>query len=403
MPIYTYRARDGNGDLVRGQTEGSSTDEVARELQDLGYLPVQIRRRMGSSYRLSIDPRVRVKTVDLILFTRQFATMVRTGVPLIRGLQTLREQAQSVGMRDIISSLLKAVQEGESLGDAMKGHPDVFSPVYINTIKAGEASGKLEEILIRLADFLEYDQKVKEEIKSATRYPVIVIVVMVLAFFFLVTFVIPKFSQVYARFEMDLPLPTRILIATNAAIREYWHVNLILFVLAVIGVRFMLKTSWGRRLWDSFKIRVPIIGPITFKGIISRFARMFATLSGSGVPILETLEIIRVAVGNSVIGDKIGRIRRQVMEGSGIALPMNQEEGFPPLLVQMISVGEETGALEDMLSEVARHYETEIDYSLRRLTTSIEPILIICIGGMMLLMALAVFMPLWNLVDLTRR
>jgi type IV pilus assembly protein PilC len=403
MPEFTYRARSGKGELVKGKIEGENTAAVARELEIQGYLPVNIQRSSGNSKQFSLSLGKQIKSDDLILFTKQFYTIVKTGIPLIRGLQTLRDQAENAKLQEIISSLLKDVQEGGTLGDAMKKHPSIFSTVYYNTVKAGEASGRLEEMLSKLADFLEYEQKVKEEIKSATRYPMIVITVMIMAFFILVTWVIPKFTIMFTRFEMELPLPTRILIAANLYIREYWYLIFAITLGFVVGLRYMLQTDRGIRIWDQAKLRIPVIGEIIFRSIISRFARIFATLSSSGVPILETMDILRVTVGNTVVADRLKRIQKQVMKGTGISVPMRKEKGFPPLLVQMISIGEETGALEDMLMEVSQHYETEIDFKLRRLTSAIEPILIIGLGAMMLLMALAVFMPMWNMAGVVRQ
>ncbi len=402
MPEFTYRARSVKGELVKGTLEGENSAAVARELETQGYVPINIHRKSGNSRGFAFSLGKRVKPDDLILFTKQFHTIVKTGIPLIRGLQTLRDQAENEKLRETISSLLKDVQEGSSLGDAMKKHRALFSSVYYNTVKAGEASGRLEEMLSKLADFLEYELKVKEEIKSATRYPVIVITVMILAFFVLVTWVIPKFTVMFTRFEMELPLPTRILIAANLYIREYWYLVVGFFVVLGTGLPYALRTDSGIRIWDRAKLRIPVIGEIVFRSVMSRFARIFATLSGSGVPILETMEILGTTVGNTVVADRLKRVQKQVMKGSGIAGPMRRERGFPPLLIQMISIGEETGALEDMLMEVSAHYQTEIDYKLRRLTAAIEPILIVGLGAMMLLMALAVFMPMWNMAGVVR-
>ncbi|OGF97967.1 MAG: hypothetical protein A2Z06_03210, partial [Candidatus Glassbacteria bacterium RBG_16_58_8] len=363
MPLFSYRARTEQGALVKGELEGESSSDVVRELSALGYIPVQIRRSIAPSPRISFS-RKKVRADDLILFTKQFGTIIRTGVPLIRGLQTLRDQAESEEMRRVVNAILKNVQQGNSLGDAMKKHPHVFSPVYYNTVRAGETSGKLEEMLNRLADLLEYERKVKEELKSATRYPILVITVMILAVFILVTFVVPKFMTLYARYNMELPLPTRILMAVSTCFSRYWYVVLIIVAGLIAGLRVLIRTEWGERLWDRVKIEAPIVGKIVFKGILSRMARIFATLSSSGVPILEAMEIVRTTVGNSVVAERIKQIRSQVIEGSGIALPMSRIGGFPPLFVQMVAIGEETGALDDMLLEASRHYEMEIEYHL---------------------------------------
>jgi len=402
MPLFSYRARTEQGALVKGELEGESSSDVVRELSGLGYIPVQIRRSIAPSPRISFS-RKKVRADDLILFTKQFGTIIRTGVPLVRGLQTLRDQAESEEMRRVVNAILKNVQQGNSLGDALKKHPHVFSPVYYNTVRAGETSGKLEEMLNRLADLLEYERKVKEELKSAIRYPILVITVMILAVFVLVTFVVPKFMTLYGRYNMELPLPTRILMSVSTCFSRYWYVVLIAVAGLIVGFRVLVRTEWGERLWDGLKIKAPIVGRIVFKGILSRMARIFATLSSSGVPILEAMEIVRTTVGNSVVAERIRKIRSQVSEGSGIALPMSRIGGFPPLFVQMVAIGEETGALDDMLLEASRHYEMEIEYHLRRLTVAIEPLLIIGLGGMILLLALAVFMPLWNMVGIVRR
>ncbi len=403
MPRFAYRARNRQGGLVKGSIDADDKAEVASELRKLGYTPVDIGRGRQESARPFFSIKRRVRQEDLILFTRQFTTIVKTGVPLVRGLQTLREQSESDVMKTVLDSILKDIQAGSSLGEAMRKHPGVFSPTYYNTVKAGESSGRLEEILGKLADLLEYEFKVKEEIKSATRYPILVIVFVVLACAVLLIFVIPKFMNIFARYEMELPLPTRILIGVNTYAREHWKTFAVILIGMVVGLRYFIRTEWGGRLWDQLKLSAPIVGRIKFKGIMSRFARIFATLNGSGIPVLEALDIVRHAVGNLVISDRIKKLQARVMEGTGIASPMTRIGGFPPLLVQMISIGEETGALEEMLIEVSRHYETEVDYHLKRLMVAIEPILIVFLGGMVLLLALAVFMPLWNMVSIVRQ
>jgi len=403
MTRFAYQARNERGGLVKGEIEGESVQEAAREIGQIGYVPVRIRKSSNSGPGFHFLFEKKVKPDDMILFTKQFQTLVRTGVPLVRGLQSLRDQNEKKEMREVISLLLKDIQEGTSLYEAMKKQPDVFTPVYRNTIKAGETAGRLDEVLDKLSGLLEYEQKVKEEIKSAMRYPVMVIIVMSLAFFVLVTYVLPKFMTIFARFDMELPLPTRILMGVSHFFHNYWYINLILVAGITVGIRLLLRTDGGMRTRDMLKLKLPAVGRITLKGIMSRFAKILAILTGSGVPILEALDVVGEAVGNKIIAGWIGGVRERVMGGTGLSVPMNQEGTFPPLLVQMVSIGEETGAMEEMLNEAAHHYEMEIDYHLKRLTAAIEPILLVGLGGMMLLLALGVFMPLWNMVGIAQR
>jgi type II secretory pathway component PulF len=403
MATFRYKARDKHGSLFTGSIETTGPDAVAAQLDNLGYIPVSIEQeKEGVGLYRWLQEVGRVDPQDLVVFSRQFATLISAGLPFLTIFETLIEQTENKHLKRVLSEVRNDVERGSSLSDAFAKHPRVFSRLYVSMIHAGETGGVLDEILNRLAYLAEHEAKTRAQIKSATRYPKIVLFAIIVAFMVLVTFVVPRFAALYANFNVKLPLPTRILIATNYLIQNHWYWLLGGVVLLIVGVRWYIHTPAGRLWWDGTKIRLPIFGPIFLKTSLSRFSRVFGMLTSSGLPILQNLEIVSETVGNVVIARVVDNIRDSARQGRGLVEPMRVSRIFPPIVVQMVAVGEETGKIEEMLTKVSDYFDTEVEYSIRNLSTALEPLILTVIGGLILLLALAIFMPWWNLINVFR-
>jgi type II secretory pathway component PulF len=306
-------------------------------------------------------------------------------------------------MKGVINTIMKDIEGGSFLSEALVKHPKVFPALYVSMIKAGEAAGTLDEILERLATLTEHEKDIRTKIKAATFYPRIVVTVISGAFIILMTFVVPRFATMFSRFGATLPLPTRIMIGINDIFHHYWYLMIILLAAIVLGFHWYKNTRNGRLRLDSLKIRVPIFGPLFLKIAMSRFAHILGMLMRSGVAILDTLEIASATVTNKVISQEINKLREGVREGSGLSEPLKQSGVFPPIVVQMISVGEQSGKLDEMMPKVSQHYDLEVEYTIKNLSTLIEPVLIITIGGIVLFLALAIFLPMWDIARVMTR
>jgi type II secretory pathway component PulF len=375
-------------------------EAVAAQLDGMGYFPVLIEEQRNNVISFDFFSQLQPVTLeDLIIFTRQLATLMGAGMPFITSFDALIEQTENKRLKQAITQVRKDVEGGKSFADALGRHPKIFNDLYVNMVKAGEIAGVLEEMLERLASLAEHEAETRARIKAATRYPKIVILALVAAFVILMTFVVPRFAAFYANFNAKLPLPTRIMIWTSNTVDHYGLWMLGSIALMIFGFKKYIKTQRGRLNWDHFKIKVPIFGPILLKAALSRFARVFAALNRSGLPILQALEIVAKTVDNAIISRVIDNIREGVRGGRGLYQQMRVSGIFPPVVTQMVAVGEETGRLEDMLLKVSDYYDRDVDYSIRNLSTALEPLLLSLIGGMILLLALAIFMPWWNLIN----
>lgn len=405
MPLYRYRARDNDGALFAGTMEAVRKEGVADQLSGMGYIPVLIEEQAPS--RLSgIDLNAlftKVTPQDLIVFSRQLATLMSAGIPFIQGLLTLEKQSENPLLKAAISQVRRDVEGGSSFSDALARHPKIFSKLYVSMIRAGEAAGILDEILNRLALLAEHEAETRERVKTAVRYPMIVVIAISGAFAFLVTFVIPKFAAIFAQFKTALPLPTRILININYVVQHYWYLIIIGIALLVGGVIWYLRTPGGRWQWDRLKLKLPVFGLLFQKVALSRFARIFSAMQKSGLSMMLTLEIAGETVGNVVISRVMEKMGDSLRDGKGLTAPMETSGLFPPLVIQMMSVGEETGQLDTMLNKVSDYYDTDVEYALRNLSTMIEPILLLFVGGMVLFLALGIFLPMWNMMSLFKR
>ncbi len=404
MGTYQYKARDKFSKLVQGVMGADSEGTVALRLKQMGYAPVSIGKAQEEIKVNRIFDRFRsVGFSDLNMFTRQFATLQKAGLPLLSALGALKEQASNRILKDAIGEIARDIEGGSSLSAAIGRHPRIFNPLYINMISTGETSGRLDETLERLATLGEHEEKIRLSIRAASRYPMIVVAGIIIGFFILTTFVVPRFAKVYAQFNTALPLPTRILIWLNYAITNFWWLLLVIVAVFVFLLNRLIHTKSGRFFWDNLKLKLPIFGPLMLKLIMSRFSRITGTLMHSGVPILQILKLASDGVGNVVISRTIDNIRMSVSEGKGMSGPIKTSGMFPPAVVQMIAVGEETGKVDELLLRVSDYYDSLIDYTLSNLVSLIEPALTFLLGCVVLFMALAIFLPMWNLMSLFRR
>lgn len=401
MPKFAYKARDDKGALVTGVMEGENARYVYSQLDKMGLFPISAKedkKIASASIKTDFALFNKVKYDDLIFFTRQLQTVVRAGIPLISGLKALEEQTNNTRLKDAIKAVYLDIDRGQSFSDSLAKHKNVFPEIYVSMIKAGEVSGSLEEVFGRLSGVLEFQMKTKEMLKSAMRYPMFVISTLVGAFIVLIKFVVPKFASVFKTAKVELPLPTKMLLALSDVAEKYTLPVIGLVIAIVVAYFFYKRSKQGTLTIDKYKLKVPLIGPIILKICMNRFAFMLENLVRAGLPIVQTLEIVSKTVGNEFIAEKIRQISNKVEKGKGITKPMREARIFPPLVLHLVSTGEETGSLEEMLREVSIHYDREITYSLTRLSAWIEPIMTAGLSIMVLFMALAIFMPWWNMM-----
>ena len=401
MLNFRYKIRDKHGRASTGTIEGESRESVASHFKQMGYMPILIEEEKSGVRNINFIQKFlsRVSQEELIVFTRQLATLQRAGVAILVSLSSISEQVNNPYFKKIIKGITNDIESGKGLSDALSRFPSIFSNIYINMIRSGEAAGMLDDVLDKLADLLEYEQDIKMKVKQAIRYPMLVMITLSIAFPVLVLFIIPKFSALFARFNTELPLPTRILIGLHFVLSHYWYLIILAIVVAVVAFRKFIHTPSGRYAWDSVKLKAPVFGQLLSKISLSRFSRMTALLSSSGIPILNTLEIVKGSVGNMIIADSIDNIIEGISQGKGIAEPMKLSGLFPGIVVQMVKIGEETGRMNELLLNVSDYYDSQVDYTVKNLTVLIEPILIFVLGIMVLTMALGIFMPMWNLMS----
>jgi type II secretory pathway component PulF len=401
MGTFTYRARDEKGSLITGTLDGDGKQAVYQQLDAMGLFPISA-SEIGRGFSSLDDIFVRfqrVKYDDLVFFTRQLQTVVRVGIPLISGLKALEEQTSNTRLKAAIRTICQDVDRGQSFSDALSKHKGIFPELYTSMVKAGELGGSLEEVLERLSGVLEFQMRTKEMLKSALRYPMFVIGTLVIAFIVLINVVVPKFVPFFKGSKVALPLPTQILLLISDIMSAY-GVFVISAIIAIIALFFLyIRTERGSFLFDNFKLKIPLIGPIILKICMGRFAFTLENLVRAGVPIVKTLEIVSRTVGNNFIARKVLEIGVKIEKGRGISRPMRDAKIFPPLVIHLVSTGEETGSLEEMLREISTHYDREVTYSVARLSAWIEPILTAGLATMVLFLALAIFMPWWNMMS----
>jgi len=394
---YVWKGKTPGGHVTSGEMAAESRGEVIRQLRSKEIAVTSLKEKEKAA-RFSLFGGRGVSTKDLAVFTRQFATMINSGLPLVQCLDILGAQAEKEHHKKIIHTVMKDVESGSTLADALAKHREVYSDLYVNMVDAGEAGGVLDVILSRLATYLEKMDALKRKIRSAMMYPAVVFFVTIAATTFMLVFIIPTFAKLYADYGGQLPMPTRVVMGISNIVRNQWYLLAGGMFALFYGIGKYYKTKNGKKKIDKFLLSVPVLGPVLLKASVARFTRTLGTLVSSGVPILEGLEITARAAGNAVVKEAVMKTKSSISTGQTIAEPLRQSEVFPPMVVQMISVGEETGALDAMLSKVADFYDDEVDTAVESLTSVIEPIMIVVMGGVVGAMVVAMYLPIFKLV-----
>lgn len=403
MPNFSYRGRNGSGETVQGMLEGPTAGAVADMLTVSGVTPMEIKPAAaanstggGAGFNIAIF-KPKVQHIDVLLFSKQIYTLLKAGVPIMRALAGLQESSTNPAMRDMLQEVRDSLDSGRELSAALARHPTVFTAFYVSMVRVGEMTGRLEEVFIRLFDHMEFERFMKEQVKSALRYPSFVVAAMLVAIVVANVFIIPAFAKVFKGFGAELPLMTRILLNSSDFTVAWWPAMLLGGIVLGFGFSHYIRTRAGRLWWDEFKLKIPIAGSIILKATLSRFARSFALASRSGVPIIQALSNVAATVDNAHIASKLDEMRDGVERGESILRTAIRTQVFTPVVIQMIAVGEESGALDDMMQEVADMYQNEVEYELKTLGQKIEPILIVVLGIMVLILALGIFLPMWDL------
>jgi len=406
MPQFRYQARSAAGDLLEGSMEAVSSAMVADQLLANGSTPVRITEESDKGSGISVLSWQfggrRIDPEDLILFCRQMYSLTKAGVPLLRALRGMTESACKPIMAETLQAVLDDLEGGRDLSGALRRHPRIFPPLVVNMIQVGESSGRLDESFSEVATYLTREKQTADQIRAALRYPSFVVAAIAIAIAIITLFVIPAFEKLFRSQGAQLPLPTRIILGLSNFAVSWWWAILLALVAGFFSWRAWIRTEQGALIWDRFKLRLPVVGSIIHRAILVRFARGFAMGYGAGVPLIQSLALTAQAVGNSYVQQRLGKLRRGVEHGDTLTRSAAASEMFTPLVLQMLAVGEETGSVDTMLLEVGDFYEREIEYDISRLSSAIEPILIVIIGAMVLVLALGVFLPMWNMASVMR-
>jgi MSHA biogenesis protein MshG len=409
MANFHYRGRDGAGGVVEGMLEAANMDAVAAQLLSSGITPVDITESApGGGGDVLADlrrlfTRRAPELEDLILFARQMYTLMRAGVPINQAMSGLARSTRNAALVDALQDIQRDLESGRDFSTALGRHPDIFSSLFVNTVRVGENTGRLDQALLRLSEYLELERDTRARIKSALRYPTFVVVAIGLAIGIINVVVVPQFARVFERAGVELPLATRILIGTSDFFVNYWMFMLAGIVVAVLAARNWVKTKNGRFLWDRYKLKLPIVGSIIYRATLGRFARSFSMSLSAGVPLVQALSVVSRAIDNEYIGSRVREMRVGVERGDSLSRSASHTEMFSPLVLQMLAVGEESGAIDDLLEEVAGFYEREVDYDIKNLSQAIEPVLIVIMAVMVLILALGVFLPMWDMASVKLR
>lgn len=400
MPIFAYKGRDGGGQPVSGVLEGASAELVADELFGRGITPLEI---LPGAKAASLRPAIanpfaeRVRHADVLLFSRQMHSLLKAGVPIMRALAGLQESSSNPALKALLRDVRESLDSGRELTVSLARHPNVFPPFYLSMVRVGEMTGMLDEIFLRLFHHMEFERFMREQVRSALRYPSFVIAAMAAAMVIVNIWVIPAFAKVFQGFKAELPLMTRILLALSDFMVGNWHLLLLAAAAGVLGFRSWVGTRDGRRAWDRLKLRIPIAGRIILKATLARFARSFALAARSGVPLIQALGNVALTMDNAHMTERVDKMRESVERGESVLRAAIGTGIFTPVVLQMIAVGEESGSLDEMMQEIADLYQREVEYDLKTLGQQIEPILIVLLGAMVLVLALGIFLPIWEL------
>jgi type IV pilus assembly protein PilC len=402
---FQYKVKDKTGKLVEGSLEAENAQLVVSKLRSMGYVPIEIAQATGVNVHRDLKiPGFsdRVKLKDVAVFSRQFATMINSGLSLLRSLYILADQTESKALAEVVNQVRQDVERGASLSQALAKHPKVFPRLYVSMVRAGEIGGSLDSVLLRLAETIEKQVELRRKVKSAMTYPCVVGILVLVIVTAMLLFVIPMFQNIYKELGGTLPAPTQVLITISKICRQFWYVIFIVEIGGAFGFRKWINSEDGRKKWDAIKLRVPIFGKLVRKTALARFSRTLSALVRSGVPILESLEIVSETAGNHVVAEAVRDTQAAVKRGEPLSKKLEDHEVFPPMVVQMMAVGEETGALDEMLDKIADFYDQEVEATVDALTSLIEPLLIVvmgvCVGGMII----SLYLPMFNIIKLIK-
>lgn len=403
MAEFHYSARDQEGKPVLGKMEASNESSVADALRQRQLVPVTIEAKAQAGKGLAIELwQKRISLTELIMFCRQMYALMKAGIPMIRAIEGLALSTHSKRLKQVLSQLGEELEKGRTLSVAMSTHPKVFNRLMISIVHVGENTGRLDEAFQQLTDYFEQEQETRKQIKQATRYPTFVLLALAVAMVILNLLVIPQFASMFARFNAELPWSTQVLLATSAFFQAFWWLLAILVVGGFIFLRYSIETDTGRVRWGRIKLRLPLVGDIIKRATLGRYARSFGLMLKAGVPMTTALSLVADAVDNAYLGEKIREMRRKIERGESLYRVTVQSGMFTPLVLQMVAVGEETGQMDAMLHEVAGFYEREVAYDLKTLTARIEPVLIAIVAAMVLILALGIFTPMWDMLSAYR-
>src|ERR687894_481458 len=401
MAPFTYRARARQGEILQDKLESSDKLSVVSTLRQQGLLIIDVKEQ-GVAQKDILEPFKRIKLADLVIFTRQFSTMINAGLPIVRALYVLSEQTENPKLQEVVVAVRKDVEAGLALSEALEKHPKVFSKLYVEMVRAGEIGGILDGVLLRVADQLEKDQELRRKVKSAMTYPIVVLILAILAASFMLIFIVPVFATMFEDLGGTLPLPTRIAMGLSNILTSIFGVFLYAALIAgVFGFLRWKNTENGRRIWGRLSLRIPFkIGDVIHKVALARFARTLGTLSAAGVPILQALEITATSSGNWVMENALLKSRDSIREGIPIYKPLEDEAVFPPMVTRMIAVGEETGDIDGMLGKIAEFYESEVDATIKALPSIMEPLMIVVVGLIVGVIVISMYLPMFTVYEL---
>lgn len=402
MPLFQYKARGHRGDAIEGSIEAVSSDAVASQLLESGLTPIYINpAKIGVSAEIDFKKFFveKVTDTDIIQFSRQMYSLTKAGVPMLSALHGLSQSTKNVTLAETIRNVTTSLEAGRDLATSFSEHPEIFSLFYVSMIRIGETTGKLDEIFIQLARYMERDKRTRDQIKSALRYPSFVLIAIGIAVAIINLFVIPTFASVFAKFGSELPWATLVLLNTSNFTVAHWQELLGVLVVVFFGIKHYVKTDEGRYRWDKHKLKLPLAGDIIYRGTLARFSRLFAMSTGAGVPLITALTVVAKALDNSYVEERILGMQTGIERGESITRTAAATGLFDSLVMQMMTVGEETGSIDTLLAEVAEFYEAEVENDIDKLSARIEPILTVFIAGIVLVLALGVFLPMWNLAD----
>ncbi|PMM51709.1 type II secretion system F family protein [Vibrio splendidus] len=403
MPTYRYVGRSSDGSQVSGQLDANNEDLAAESLMNKGIIPTSIKLGKSGGSVLDMDvsslfsPNVPLEV--LVLFCRQLYSLTKAGVPLLRSMKGLPQNCENKQLKAALEEVVAELTNGRGLAASMQMHPNVFSPLFVSMISVGENTGRLDQALLQLAGYYEQEVETRKRIKTAMRYPTFVISFILIAMFILNIKVIPQFSSMFSRFGVDLPLPTRILIGMSEFFVNYWGLMLAVIFGLIFAFKAWVKTDKGLERWDRMRLKIPVIGGVVNRALLSRFSRTFALMLKAGVPLNQSLSLSAEALDNRFLELRVQAMKSAIEAGSTVSSTAINSEIFTPLVIQMISVGEETGRIDELLLEVSDFYDREVDYDLKTLTARIEPILLVVVAGMVLILALGIFLPMWGMLD----